>query len=56
MNKNKLFACGESVRRDAEPYEFYISRAYFRNAEDGVPYYGIVLILRISKRANTVRP
>ena len=35
----KLFACVEQVRRDAELYGFYVIRAYFRNAEDGVPYY-----------------
>ena len=28
----------------------------FRNAEDGVPYDGIALILGVFKRANTVRP
>ena len=34
-----LFACGESVRRDAEPYGFSVNSFVFRQAtvEDGSP-------------------
>ena len=79
MNKNKLFACGESVRRGRRTLricrEFVsfqqatvgdgsLSRiknraivlVFSRNAEDGVPYGGFVLISSIFKRANAVRP
>ena len=35
---------------DAEPYGFSVSRVYFRNAEDGVPYERIVLLSGVFRR------